>query len=664
MSLLVNFANHQLGCTIYCDHPSFSDDYALTNIISDNPILKSRGFLATQFTKPPLDILISLPYAIEVERIGILAKTGTCISQSISIYVSDQSMEDLVKNTNQLMTAQSRSRTVAMLDVATPHNLMAPRGKNNDLSKERYPGDLMMSGGTLYNTNSNTNQSSNTNALYSQLLYRNFTLMSTMENLHQLDHLYSYKCNTHFDYRQQIENTSFYPLPPQLNEQIKQINQLQSFHSNINLLKNVKTIRIRILNVFQSSCPALGGVEIWGLPSRHLTPDIVNQIYHKNTITVQQQMQIRQQQQQQPQQFSFNNLLNSSICISSPLPNHFSSDQQQQYQQQQQQQQQQVQQQSLSSTTFSIPIPTNNNNNNHVNPQPQQPGNTFSIGTNHSNSHSHSHHHHHHHHHHNNHNNHNGHNNHNNHNNGHNGHTTPNNTPRRTISSSMEMESDNGSSNGDFEQFLASHPEIILDEAGVPTIFIDPITTKMMEDPVVLPSGKIVDRTTMEKLFQNQYHTDPFSGVRITTADIKPDNVLKLQIQSFINEKKKRKRILKNALPTLVASSSSIDPFTTTASSVASSTCSSLNSSLSGTNGFLVNSSGGFQLQQGGTSGFEMSMNDNFLTDHHHQSNESNNGGLIINGEGHRKNSNCIYPLSRLLSQTSLSELPVKKIKK
>eukprot|EP01133_Synstelium_polycarpum_P016777 gene16777-19950_t len=105
---------------------------------------------------------------------------------------------------------------------------------------------------------------------------------------------------------------------------------------------------------------------------------------------------------------------------------------------------------------------------------------------------------------------------------------------------------------------LTNNPNIVLDEAKVPTSYLDPITFEIMEDPVQLPSGNIVDRTTIEKHFQNQYYTDPFSGVKITSANIQVHHTLKSEIQSFINEKKKRKRLLRNRIPQVTPSSAYI----------------------------------------------------------------------------------------------------------
>lgn len=67
----------------------------------------------------------------------------------------------------------------------------------------------------------------------------------------------------------------------------------------------------------------------------------------------------------------------------------------------------------------------------------------------------------------------------------------------------------------------------------LPEEFIDPITCSLMRDPVVLESGKVVDRSTIVKhLITNQ--TDPFTGLPTSLDLIYTDIALKIRIDNYL----------------------------------------------------------------------------------------------------------------------------------
>ncbi len=63
----------------------------------------------------------------------------------------------------------------------------------------------------------------------------------------------------------------------------------------------------------------------------------------------------------------------------------------------------------------------------------------------------------------------------------------------------------------------------------------DPIMAMLMRDPVVLPSGHTVDRTTIAShLLDN--NTDPFSRQPMTIQDVRPDDALRDRIAAWLAE--------------------------------------------------------------------------------------------------------------------------------
>jgi U-box domain len=68
----------------------------------------------------------------------------------------------------------------------------------------------------------------------------------------------------------------------------------------------------------------------------------------------------------------------------------------------------------------------------------------------------------------------------------------------------------------------------------VPEHLLDCITLEVMRDPVRLPSGKTVDRTTIERHLRH-HSTDPFTGLLLRREDLVDDVRCRLEVQSFLS---------------------------------------------------------------------------------------------------------------------------------
>ena len=70
-----------------------------------------------------------------------------------------------------------------------------------------------------------------------------------------------------------------------------------------------------------------------------------------------------------------------------------------------------------------------------------------------------------------------------------------------------------------------------------PDEFIDPITSAVMDDPVVLPASRArVDRSTLDRLLLAPSPSDPFSRAPITARDVVADMELKGRIEAWKNQ--------------------------------------------------------------------------------------------------------------------------------
>ncbi|KAG8298315.1 Ubiquitin conjugation factor E4 B [Homalodisca vitripennis] len=77
-----------------------------------------------------------------------------------------------------------------------------------------------------------------------------------------------------------------------------------------------------------------------------------------------------------------------------------------------------------------------------------------------------------------------------------------------------------------------------VDFSDAPEEFRDPLMDTLMEDPVLLPSGKIMDRDTIIRHLLNS-STDPFSRQPLSEDMLQPAPELKERIQSWKREKLK-----------------------------------------------------------------------------------------------------------------------------
>uniref|UniRef100_A0A336M9J2 Ubiquitin conjugation factor E4 B n=1 Tax=Culicoides sonorensis TaxID=179676 RepID=A0A336M9J2_CULSO len=71
-----------------------------------------------------------------------------------------------------------------------------------------------------------------------------------------------------------------------------------------------------------------------------------------------------------------------------------------------------------------------------------------------------------------------------------------------------------------------------------PEEFYDPLMSTLMEDPVILPSGTIMDRSIITRHLLNS-STDPFNRQTLTEDMLKPATELKERIAAWKNEKRK-----------------------------------------------------------------------------------------------------------------------------
>lgn len=84
-------------------------------------------------------------------------------------------------------------------------------------------------------------------------------------------------------------------------------------------------------------------------------------------------------------------------------------------------------------------------------------------------------------------------------------------------------------------QELVKSDEILM--ADAPDEFLDEILSTFMKDPVVLPSGHFVDRSTITQHLLND-PIDPFSREPMTIDDVRPAVELQARMKTWLDEKR------------------------------------------------------------------------------------------------------------------------------
>lgn len=87
---------------------------------------------------------------------------------------------------------------------------------------------------------------------------------------------------------------------------------------------------------------------------------------------------------------------------------------------------------------------------------------------------------------------------------------------------------------------IENHSKFTINNVDIPEEFIDPITWEIMSMPMLLPSGKIIDSSTLEKYINTEASwgrcpSDPFTGVLFDSqSQPVPSGSLKTRIDSFL----------------------------------------------------------------------------------------------------------------------------------
>lgn len=87
--MAVNFCHECLGTRILCSQVS-TDNYGVENLISEDLVLKNRGFLADSFVRPPVDIIVQFPCPIKICCVSVNTKVGSQQSTGCEVFIQNE----------------------------------------------------------------------------------------------------------------------------------------------------------------------------------------------------------------------------------------------------------------------------------------------------------------------------------------------------------------------------------------------------------------------------------------------------------------------------------------------------------------------------------------------------------------------------------------------
>ncbi len=83
--MAINFSNEVLGTKILCNQVS-TECCEVGNLISRDPVKRSRGFVAESFVRAPVDILLQFPCPVNIFKIVINACVGSQRSTGFELF--------------------------------------------------------------------------------------------------------------------------------------------------------------------------------------------------------------------------------------------------------------------------------------------------------------------------------------------------------------------------------------------------------------------------------------------------------------------------------------------------------------------------------------------------------------------------------------------------
>ncbi|KAJ8320744.1 hypothetical protein KUTeg_002331 [Tegillarca granosa] len=88
------------------------------------------------------------------------------------------------------------------------------------------------------------------------------------------------------------------------------------------------------------------------------------------------------------------------------------------------------------------------------------------------------------------------------------------------------------------ENLVIQKQQSEIDFGDIPDEFKDPLMDTLMKEPVILPSGTVMDRPIIVRHLLNS-QTDPFNRQPLTEEELKPDHALKAKIETWMKKQRK-----------------------------------------------------------------------------------------------------------------------------
>ena len=250
-----------------------SDGYEVTNLVSPNFRERSKGFLAANFVKTPVQILFQFPFAINLEKVIVNPMVGSQISSGFEILAAG----------TQNLRHKTADKSVSSSGIKRKSNTVhAIRKKRIHVSsKQAVKHSKMETNREESRDVGNPSLSFNCDSSLHAYEYEITCLSAKTEHRSHfvsVAHVFTDTgtpfmiCNTRFCERQSSQSMHL--------ESTKPGKDVYNFR-NMHKLQVVTHLIVRIIRIFGSSVPGLKNIEIWGQPVRNCpqeTIDLVTRI--------------------------------------------------------------------------------------------------------------------------------------------------------------------------------------------------------------------------------------------------------------------------------------------------------------------------------------------------------------------------------------------------
>ena len=277
----LNLLHHLFQPKVYSDAVS-SDGYEPSNLISADFRERSKGFMAAHFMKPPIQILLQLPFPVSIEKIVLNPRIGSQVSSGFEVLVAGvqrkQVAHSKMNETNLRLSARGRGselpnqrkRKSGTVSVGGKRRREVSAKEEANHTQDGPKVNVIMNGDSITDVNDSPflhSYEHDITSVSAKTEHRNHFV--------SVAHVFTDNgkpfviCNNRFCERRPFASQRLQLTASELD---------MSTHNfrNTHAMLFVTHIYVRIIRICGSSVPVLKSIEIWGQPALNCPQEVVS----------------------------------------------------------------------------------------------------------------------------------------------------------------------------------------------------------------------------------------------------------------------------------------------------------------------------------------------------------------------------------------------------